>query len=368
MKNGLGQLFFVGLEGTQLKKHEEDFIVKNDIGGVVLFSRNLEDPKQIYELTSRLQSLTSKQASQLPMFIGIDMEGGRVHRLKAPFTKWPSLKKLGEVDSTSISFRFAQSMGKELHSVGINLDFAPCIDVLTNPKNEVIGDRSISSDPELVSKHSSALVRGYIKSEVLPCAKHFPGHGHTFADSHSELPVSEKTLEELKDIDLAPFHKAIRARIELIMTCHILYKNIDAKYPATLSKTIINDLLKTEYRYRNLVITDDLDMKALRSNFSREDIPVLALNAGCDMLLYCNEPESHQIGFEAVKKAMESKDIDLKLIKTSLEAVKSLKQSKLKKITPIDYNESVNIIGHPEHMRLSSAINKGEIPEDLMLT
>ena len=158
MLKGLGQLFFIGLEGPQLQKHEEDFIINNDIGGVVLFSRNVEDPKQIFELTSKLQSLTKKQSSKLPMLIGIDMEGGRVHRLKPPFTKWPALKHLGEVDSTSISFRFAQSMGKELHSVGINLDFAPCIDVLTNPDNEVIGDRSISSDPELVSKHSSALV------------------------------------------------------------------------------------------------------------------------------------------------------------------------------------------------------------------
>lgn len=368
MKSGLGQLFFIGLEGPQLQKHEEDFIVKNDIGGVVLFSRNLEDPKQIFELTSKLQSLTQKQATKLPMFIGVDMEGGRVHRLKPPFTKWPALKHLGSIDSTSISFRFAQAMGKELHSVGINLDFAPCIDVLTNSKNEVIGDRSISSDHELVSKHSSALVRGYIKSEVLPCAKHFPGHGHTFADSHEELPVSEKTLDELKEIDLAPFQKAIRARIDLIMSCHILYKNIDAKYPATLSKIFIKELLKTEYRYKNLVITDDLDMKALRSHFSREDIPVLALNAGCDMLLYCNEPESHQIGFESVVKAYESKALDMEAIKKTIENIKSLKQKKLATISAPDFKESVNIIGHPEHLRLSTAIGKGEIPEDLMLT
>lgn len=368
MINGLGQLFFVGIEGPKLQKHEEDFIVNNDIGGVVLFSRNVEDPKQIYELTTHLQSLSQKQNSQQPLLIGIDMEGGRVHRLKPPFTKWPALKHLGEVDSTSISFRFAQSMGKELNSVGINLDFAPCIDVLTNPKNEVIGDRSISSDPELVSKHASALVRGYIKSDVLPCAKHFPGHGHTFADSHEELPVSEKSLEELKEIDLSPFQKAIRARIDLLMTCHILFKNIDPKYPATLSKTFIQDLLKTEYRYRNLVITDDLDMKALRSHFSQQDIPVLALEAGCDMLLYCNEPESHNIGFESVTKALESKALDVKAIQEKIENVKSFKQKKLTNLTVPSFEESVNIIGHPEHLRLAKAISKGEIPEDLMLT
>lgn len=368
MLKGLGQLFFIGLEGPQLQKHEEDFIINNDIGGVVLFSRNVEDPKQIFELTSKLQSLTKKQSSKLPMLIGIDMEGGRVHRLKPPFTKWPALKHLGEVDSTSISFRFAQSMGKELHSVGINLDFAPCIDVLTNPDNEVIGDRSISSDPELVSKHSSALVRGYIKSEVLPCAKHFPGHGHTAPDSHEELPVSEKTLDELKAVDLAPFQKAIRARIDLLMTCHILYKNVDPKYPATLSKTFIQELLKTEYRYRNLVITDDLDMKALRSNFSREDIPVLALDAGCDMLLYCNEPESHKVGFESVTKALNEKSLDAEAIKAKIENVKSFKQKKLAGISTPSFEESVNIIGHPEHLRLAKAISKGEIPEDLMLT
>src|SRR5580704_755709 len=160
MRDKIGQLMIIGLKGKALTQDEAEFIVLNNIGGVILFPRNIESPEQLHSLCKSIQQLRQKTPDKLPLFISIDMEGGRVARLKKPFTEWPPIAKLGKIDSTSLSFKMALAMGEELSAVGINLDFAPCVDVLTNPENVLIGDRSLSTDPEQVAKHASALVRG----------------------------------------------------------------------------------------------------------------------------------------------------------------------------------------------------------------
>ena len=163
----IGQTFIIGISGTSLTSEEKKFIVDNNIGGVVLFSRNIEDPKQLHSLCAEIQSLHHQSPDKAPLFISIDMEGGRVARLKAPYTQWPPVKNLGDMDSPSLAFKFAQAMGDELFATGINLDFAPCVDTLTNEANELIGDRSFGSDPDLVGRLGSALVRGYLKSNII---------------------------------------------------------------------------------------------------------------------------------------------------------------------------------------------------------
>lgn len=358
----------MGVQGTTLSNYEKRFIVENNIGGVILFGRNLQEPKQIYELTRQIQSLSAQQEEKLPLFIGIDMEGGRVHRLKPPFTHWPALQKIGKMDSTSLSFKFAQCMGRELASIGVNLNFAPCIDVLTNSKNTVIGDRSISSDAEVVTKHSSALVRGYIKSGIIPCAKHFPGHGNTLVDSHEDLPVETTTSEALHARELIPFKKAFRARLDMVMTSHIQFKNIDPDYPVTFSKKFLSEWIRDEFRFRNIIISDDLDMKALTKYFSREEIPVKALQAGVDILLYCNEPESPEIAVDSVCKALAEDRLNRNGVEESYRRVIKLKKEKLTKLHVPTLEEMVNIIGHPDHMRLAKAIEAEELPEDLLVT
>ena len=200
----VGQLIFIGVSGTSLTLDEKKFIIENNIGGITLFGRNVKDPAQVYDLCKEIQSLSSQMADQAPLYIAVDMEGGRVARCKEPFTQWPPLKRLGDLDSPTLSFEFAEAMGKELHAVGFNVDWAPCLDVFTNPQNTVIGDRAISSDPEMVAKHASGLIRGYQKADIIPCAKHFPGHGNTLADSHHELPIEEKTFDELGALELIP--------------------------------------------------------------------------------------------------------------------------------------------------------------------
>ncbi len=359
----LGQLFQVGISGTTLKPSEKKFLKENNIGGVILFDRNLESPEQIYQLTSEIQTI--KTSDNVPLIISIDMEGGRVLRLKDPFTRWPSVGKLSELDSTALAFKFSQSMGVEMRSVGINMDFAPCIDIFTNPKNEVIGDRSPGDNEEIVSKIGSALTRGYIKADIITCAKHFPGHGNTLLDSHFDLPIEDLDIETLREREFIPYKKVIRSKVDYVMTAHITYKNIDSEHPVTFSRKFITDILKDELRFKKVVITDDLDMEALTKHYSREEIPILALEAGCDSLLYCNNPESHEIALDSVKNMLGNASSEFKLhIEQAYKKIINLKQEKLSSVKTIPFEAGKTLIGHPDHLELVNNINNGVIPQE----
>ncbi len=361
----IGQLYIIGLQGPELLPEESQFIIKNNIGGVILFDRNIQSPQQLHKLCSQIQSLRHQMLDRAPLFISIDMEGGRVQRLKAPFTQWPPVGNFKDIDSTSLAFKFSLAMGEELKSVGINLDFAPCIDMLTNPENKVIGDRSIGTDPEHVGKIASALVRGYVKAGILSCVKHFPGHGNTFADSHFELPIEKTSLATLQERELQPFKKAFRARAEMCMTAHIKFEAIDPEWPVTLSEKFIKEILRKDLRYSKFVITDDLDMKALRNHYSIEEIPVRALQVDCDILLYCNEFDVPPQSLDAVEKALTDKKIDLKSIEEKHNNILQLKKRTLKEPDPQPFDVAAKIIAHPDHLRIAKAIETKEIPENL---
>jgi len=365
-KHLVGQHFFIGISGHALTTEEKNFIVENNIGGVVLFGRNVADPKQIHDLCAEIQSLRHRMADQAPLFIGIDMEGGRVARLKAPFTAWPPLRKLGDLDAPTLSFHYANKMGLEMKAVGINLDFAPCVDIFTNPANQVIGDRSISQDPEIVAKHASALVRGYIKADVMTCAKHFPGHGNTLLDSHLDLPVEKLTQPQLEARELIPFKRSFKARVDMVMTAHIMFPEVDPQWPVTLSEVFIKKIIREECRYRGLVITDDLGMKALASHYDETEIPVRALKAGADLLLYCNEPEVPPRALEAVLTAIAQGSLSKVDLESSHRRILDLKKAKLTQPEPLPFAEAAKLIGHPDHLKIATAIAHGEIPDGLL--
>jgi beta-N-acetylhexosaminidase len=366
MRNKIGQLFFIGISGHRLTDAEKQFIVENNIGGIVLFARNVSTPQQVHALCSEIQGLRRQTADKAPFFIAIDMEGGRVARLKDPFTVWPPLKHLGDIDSPTLSFHFAHSMGVELRSVGINLDFAPCVDTFTNPRNTVIGDRAISTDPEIVSKHCSALVRGYMKADVIPCAKHFPGHGNTLVDSHEDLPVENADLERLREVELKPFMRSFRSRVPMVMTGHLSFPSIDPKWPVTLSEIFLKKIAREEMRYRGLIITDDLDMKAMAKYYGAEEIPVRALEAGADLLLYCNEPESPPKALAAVEKAVRDGRVSTSQIDDIYKRVLELKKDMLASPEPWPLEKALSVIGNPEHQRISKAMRAGQVPEGLV--
>jgi beta-N-acetylhexosaminidase len=355
----IGQLFFIGIAGTSLTAEEKRFIVDNNISGITLFGRNVKEPNQVFELCKEIQALSQQMPDKAPLYIAIDMEGGRVARLKDPFTQWPPLKRLGDLDSPSLSFDFASAMGQELRAVGINVNWAPCLDVFTNPKNTVIGDRAISADPEIVAKHASALIRGYLKADVIPCAKHFPGHGNTLVDSHNELPIEETTYESLNQLELIPFKKAIKSKATMLMTSHILFKNIDSEWPVTLSQKFLKSLLRDILQYKGLVVTDDLGMKALAKYHDVKKIPVRALEAGADLLLYCNEPDSPPQAIEAIKEAIANKTLAADKIEGIYTRVLEHKKDHLLNPYPLTKEAALALIGCEAHQTLAHKLAHG---------
>jgi beta-N-acetylhexosaminidase len=336
---------------------EKKFIIDNAIGGVILFGRNISDLITLSKLMYDLHDLNKQLPS--PLFIGVDMEGGRVQRLKEPFTIWPSVRKMSDLNSTTVAFNFAEFMGKELVAIGFNVNFAPSCDILTNPKNQVIGDRSPGSDPEHVAKISSALARGYIKSGLIACAKHFPGHGDTLLDSHHELPIQDNTtLEMLEAREFIPFRKTLRARVDMVMSAHILFPKIDSEWPATLSPVFMK-VLRESFKFQKIIVTDDLGMKALTKTYSTEQIAVQALKCGVNMLLYCNELDTPPKAIEAVEKAVKDKKVNN--IDASLAIVTSVKKEKLSNFKPMLLVDAQKIIGCEDHKRLAQNILDGVV-------
>ncbi len=357
MNKLIGSLMMIGISGETLTSDEKEFIVENDIAGVTLFSRNCKTPEQIYNLCAEIQSLSSRTASKAPRFVAIDMEGGRVHRLPKPFTQWPAPKFLGQIDNATLTFQFSNMMGAELAAVGINLNFAPCLDILSNPENTAIGDRSLGADPELVARNGSALVRGYIKSNILSCIKHFPGHGNTMVDSHFELPKEDSiTLERLESFELIPFKRAAKARCDMVMPGHLFFPKIDPDFPVSFSKIFIQDLLRNSMRFRGIVVTDDLDMKALTKYYSIGEIPVKALQAGADLLLYCNVPESSAVGLEGVIEAVAQGSLDKADLEEKSRRILSLKREKLGAIEVPSWEQAKEVIGLTEHLDVAQSV------------
>lgn len=352
LKSKLGQMFFIGLGGHTLTSEEKDFIIENDIGGLILFSRNVKDPEQIFKLTSDIQSLAKHTESKLPFVISIDMEGGRVHRLKAPFTIWPAMKHLGVSNSPQLAFDVGKALASELAAVGINLDYTPCLDVLLNPENEIIGDRSFGSDPDHVAKMASGLIRGFKKAGVMTCVKHFPGHGYTSIDSHEDLPVDDRTWDKLFETEASAYKKVFKSKVEFLMTGHLFFNNIDPEYPVTLSKTFLKKYLRQDLGYKNLIMTDDLDMKALSKNNSAAELTYMAYEAGADLFLFCNEPKSHIEAVEAMQDRMGQLDPDR--IDESFQRILDMKDQMMKTWNPPDQS----IIGCDEHKALAASLLK----------
>jgi beta-N-acetylhexosaminidase len=242
----------------------------------------------------------------VPVWVSIDQEGGRVARLKAPFTEWPPMATLGRSGDAALAERFGRAIASELKAVGITLDFAPVLDVHTNPKNPVIGDRALAEDPRTVGRLGAAIIRGLQSQGVAACGKHFPGHGDTLLDSHLELPIVEHPPDRLRQVEFLPFTAAIRAGVASIMTAHVLLPAIDEARPATLSRRVVSALLREELGFEGVIFSDALEMKAIAGGFAITDAAVMAIEAGCDAVLICDANHDLQAAaLEAIVHAAE---------------------------------------------------------------
>ena len=319
-------MLLTGFEGTHINSKLEELIIVRRIGGVILFERNFENPEQLNRLISELQSLAMSCPASVPLFISVDQEGGRVSRLKAPFSAFPYPSCLGKARSDQLARRFGLALGQEMFSVGINMLYAPVLDVNTNPKNPIIGQRSLSDEPELAGRLGKAVIEGICEAGVLPVGKHFPGHGDTDRDSHLELPYVNRNINSLKKTELKPFAEAIKNGLEVIMTAHVVYSEWDSKLPATFSHQILKNILRKELGFDGLVITDDLEMKAIEKHIPFDSISRLGSSAGVDLYLICHDCEKIMALQDQMIRNIQEGHIDQASVEQSVQRIIGIKK------------------------------------------
>lgn len=304
-RRDIGQYLIGSMPGTSMPVELRSLAREFDLGGVILFSRNIEAPEQVAELAADSEAL----GRAMPAWVSVDQEGGRVARLKEPFTKWPPMATLGRAGKQAerLAERFAAALAEELLAVGITLDYAPVLDIHTNSKNPVIGDRALAERAEDVARLGRVIVRALQGAGLAACGKHFPGHGDTSADSHFELPMVEHPPDRLRAVEFEPFRAAVAEQVAFIMTAHVLVPSFDEQRPATLSPAIVQKLLREELKYEGVILSDDLEMKAVSAKHAVPDAAVDAIAAGCDAVLVCSGDVDLQARtLEALVRAVES--------------------------------------------------------------
>ncbi|MGE6258314.1 glycoside hydrolase family 3 protein [Heyndrickxia sporothermodurans] len=374
----VGQLFIVHAYGkTPIDPEYKDINLKNKrggasfkeiiekyhIGGVIYFnwSDNIGtpvNPNQVQSLSNGLQQIALEQKSKIPLFISADQEGGVVARVTEPATVFPGNMALGATRSTDYARKAAEIMGKELKALGINMDFAPDLDVNVNPENPVIGVRSYSEKADIVSSLGKAQVAGLQKQNVIATGKHFPGHGDTNVDSHYGLPIVNHDIKTLMQVDLKPFIDAIHSGIDAIMTAHIVVPALDSSgLPATLSKPIMTGVLRNQLHYDGLIITDSLDMSGANV-LPAEQVPVAAFEAGADILL---NPPDVELAYNAMLKAVKTKQLSQKRLDQSVTRILLAKYKRGIVKHPLTKENMLKKIGASKHLKTASEITEKSI-------
>ncbi|PID01929.1 beta-N-acetylhexosaminidase [Sporosarcina sp. P2] len=320
----LGQLILMGVQGPQLDSVAKGFIQDRHVGGIILFKRNFVSVSQSLSLINDLKQANTN--AKTPLFISADEEGGRVTRLPKELVKTPSNRKIGQAENGKYAYDVGELIGRKMSAFGLNMNFAPVLDVDSNPNNPVIGDRSYGHDARLVSKAGIEQAKGMMSQHVIPVVKHFPGHGDTSVDSHIDLPVIKHTKERLKNVELIPFKQAIEGGVNAIMVGHLLVEAYDPKTPASFSKIIIQDVLRDELQFDGVVITDDLVMGAIEKNYTIGDAAVQSIAAGGDILLVGHKYTPVDELLTALQTAISEGVITEQRVNQSVERILLLKQ------------------------------------------
>lgn len=314
----VGGVLCTGIPGSRLDAETARALEALRPSGIILFRRNYESIEQLRQLNRTLHALPSSP------LVSIDHEGGSVMRLGPPFTQFPAARAIAATGEPAVAYAVGRAMARELASAGIDLSYAPVLDVMSNPLNPVIGDRAFGTDPESVVAYALPFMRGLHDGGVIPCGKHFPGHGDTDRDSHLELPVVRRTLRQMEAVELLPFRAAITAGIPALMTAHVVYPALDPFDAATLSAPILGQLLRIEMGFTGVVVSDDLQMRAVSSRNSVADAAVRSLRAGVDWLLVCNDLQQAREVAARVSRALEEGELDPAAVAASAARVRSL--------------------------------------------
>ncbi|MEK4085903.1 beta-N-acetylhexosaminidase [Psychrobacillus sp. FSL K6-1415] len=323
LEEKVGQMIFAGIKGTDITNETKKIISTHQVGGIILFKDNLKNANQSVSLLNAIKQENTN--NKVPLFLGVDEEGGRISRLPE-LTKLPTNEELGKRNDISLSYNIGKLLGKELSAFGFNLDFAPVLDINSNPDNPIIGDRSFGKDAELVSELGLQMMKGIQSEQVISVIKHFPGHGDTAVDSHKELPIIQKSLEELQALELIPFKHAVEQGADVVMVGHILLPKIDSTYPASISERIITDVLREQLGYEGIIITDDMTMKAILNNLEIGESAVSAVKAGNDIVLVAHNYANVKKTVDAILKAIEDGEITEQRIDESVKRILSIKK------------------------------------------
>lgn len=332
-----GDVLCTGIPGPQLDGATRNELVRMRPSGIILFRRNFEDVEQLRTLVAALHALPSAP------LVSIDHEGGLVMRLREPFTHFPPARAMSLTSDPAVAYAVGYAMGTELAAVGIDLSYAPVLDVDSNPQNPIIGHRAFGADPATVVRFALPFMQGLHDAGVIACGKHFPGHGDTAHDSHLELPIVSRARSALEQTELVPFRAAIAAGIPMLMSAHVLYPELDQDHPATLSRAILDRLLRRELGFEGVLVSDDLEMRALRGAGSIADCAVRALQAGVDWAMVCNDFDESARTFERIRAALVDEELSRRAIEQSADRIRRLRGA-----VPSQEPASLPIVAHQQ--------------------
>lgn len=318
----IGQLFIVGFEGETVNDEIVDLISNRKVGGLILFARNIVNSSQLIELNNSLRKIQS----DIPLFISVDEEGGLVSRVPNEFEALPSSGEIGNYNSEEISYKVGAIIAKELKALGFNMDFAPVLDINSNPNNTVIGERAFGDNADIVTRLGIKTMEGIRDGGIIPVVKHFPGHGDTDVDSHYGLPIVTKTLDELNSLEFIPFKEAINNGADVVMISSIILSSIDSENPSTMSEKVMTDILRGDLGFDGVIATDDMTMAAIMDNYNLTDAVVMSIKSGADLVLVCHGYDNILNSILAVKDAVNSGIISEERIDESVDRILKLKE------------------------------------------
>ncbi|WP_438445368.1 beta-N-acetylhexosaminidase [Gorillibacterium sp. sgz5001074] len=323
LEEKIGQMILAGIDGTELDENAKSMIASRRVGGIILYANNLKSLESAVTLVNALK--TANAGSPAPLFISVDQEGGKVSRLPKEYAAIPANAAVGKSGSPELAGTMGRLLARELRSAGFNMDFAPVLDINSNPGNPVIGERSFGNTADKVTKLGIAELKGLRGERIIPVVKHFPGHGDTSVDSHLELPVVNKTSAQLRALEWQPFEAAVKENAEAVMVAHILFPKLDSDKPASLSEAIIGRELRGRMGYKGVVITDDLGMGAIKKHYDLAAAAVSTVKAGSDILLVGHGYGDARLVFDTLLGSVRSGALTEKRIDESITRILSLK-------------------------------------------
>jgi beta-N-acetylhexosaminidase len=336
----MGRLFMVGMPGPHLDRGTVSLIRDGSVGGIILFKRNILDPLQVAALTNDLQE-TAMKYHGVPLFLAVDQEGGRVARLQEPFTHFPGNGAIGDgPDSRKMAEAFGRTTAKEMRLVGLNMDMAPVLDVSAGTVDRVLEGRMFGGDPDLVGRLGRIVIKTLQENGVMAVGKHFPGLGRVRLDPHHHPCAIEANEQEIETVDLPPFEDAVREGVSAIMTSHAQYPGLDAPCPATLSHGIITELLRGRLGFDGIIITDDLEMGAIKKDPGVAEGAVKAFEAGCDILLICEDQGLVRDAMDRLRKRLLTHEKLLSRLHESVDRIMKAKRKFLKPWEPVSLKEA----------------------------